>query len=130
MASWTGLRWIIATFLAVAALFPITSWWLLLRDVPSQRWQEVMDNLFSDENPARLWFAFWAALPGLLLYGAGIYCSPLVFRRRWAIGVTAGLALITLYAALMLRPALSVTLAAASVLSVWWAYRIATRPGS
>src|SRR6266516_4750473 len=83
-------RWFAAFLFALAAIAPISSWWLLLFHVtpPGLSTTDAamgqLSTTFSAANPDVWWFIGWALLPLFLITMAAFYCTPLVGSRRWS----------------------------------------------
>ena len=116
-----------ALLFALAALAPLSSWWLLLfyANPPNQTPIGVaasqLSATFSPANEYLWWFVGWALVPVYLIVVALFYVSPLASRRSWAVVVAVSAAVVTLYS-LVFMPALGVFLLVPLGLVTWWAY--------
>ena len=115
-----------ALLFAVAALAPLSSWWLLLfsenppKMSPIDAAMSQLTSTFSLANEQLWWFVGWATVTVYLLVVAAFYVSPLVRRRPWAIAVATSAGIVTLYS-LVFTPVLGLFLLLPLVLSIWWA---------
>ena len=121
-------RWIVAFLFAVAAVAPLSSWWLLLfHDVAPPHLSAtdaVLGQLgatFSFANPERWWFIGFALIPFFLIGVAIFFSSPLVRSRWWSVAVALSASLVTLYC-LLFVPSLGLFLFVPLGLAVWWAH--------
>ena len=120
-------RWIAATLFALAAIAPISSWWLLLFHATSPQLSIAeavfgqLGSTFSSANPARWWFVGWALMPVFLILIALFYCSPLTRSRRWSVVVAASVFVVTMYS-FAFAPALGLFLLVPLCLAAWWTY--------
>ena len=116
-----------ALLFAVAALAPLSSWWLLLfsenppKMSPIDAAMSQLTSTFSLANEQLWWFVGWATVTVYLLVVAAFYVSPLVRRRPWAIAVATSAGIVTLYS-LVFTPVLGLFLLLPLVLSIWWAH--------
>ena len=115
-----------ALLFAVAALAPLSSWWLLLFSANPPKMSPIdaamsqLTTTFSLANEQLWWFVGWATVTVYLLVVAAFYVSPLVRRRPWAIAVATSAGIVTLYS-LVFTPVLGLFLLLPLVLSIWWA---------
>ena len=120
-------RWIAAILFALAAIAPISSWWVLLFNVIPHHLSTTeavfnqLGSTFSPANPERWWFVGWALMPLFLILMALFYCSPLARSRRWSVVVAASVFVVSMYS-LAFAPALGFFLLVPLSLAVWWAY--------
>ena len=116
-----------ALLFAVAALAPLSSWWLLLFSANPPKMSPIdaamsqLTTTFSLANEQLWWFVGWATVTVYLLVVAAFYVSPLVRRRPWAIAVATSAGIVTLYS-LVFTPVLGLFLLLPLVLSIWWAH--------
>ena len=120
-------RWLAAFLFAVAAIAPLSSWWLLLFHVTPSRLSTTdaalaqLGATFSPANPERWWFIGWALLPFFFVITALFYCSRLARSRSWSIAVAAAVFAVTMYC-FAFAPSLGFFLIVPLGLSVWWAH--------
>jgi len=120
-------RWIAALLFAVAAIAPLSGWWLLLFYVTPPHLSATdavlaqLGSTFSPANPERWWFIAFALIPFFLISVAIFFCSPLVRSRRWSAMVALSVSAVTLYC-LLFVPSLGIFLFIPLGLAVWWAH--------
>jgi hypothetical protein len=120
-------RWFAASLFALAAIAPISSWWLLLfyATPPSLSTTDAalaqLSTTFSSTNRELWWFIGWALLPLFLVVTAVFYCTPLVGSRRWSV-VAAVAAFVVTMCCLAFAPSVGLFLLVPLGLAVWWAY--------
>ena len=127
MHRYPNARWFAAFLFAVAAIAPLSSWWLLLFHATPPRLSTTdavlaqLGATFSTTNPERWWFIGWALLPLFFALIALFYCSPLARSRRWSIAAAAAVLVATMYC-FAFAPSLGLFLIVPLALSVWWAH--------
>ena len=127
MHRYPNARWFAAGLFALAAIAPLSSWWLLLFYAAPPHLstaQSVLSQLgttFSSSNPERWWFIAHALIPLFLIGVAVFYCSPLVRSRRWSAALAISVFVVTLYC-LAFVPSLGLFLLVPLGLAVWWAH--------
>jgi len=120
------VRWLAAFLFGVAAIAPLSSWWLLLFHVTPPRLSATdaalaqLGATFSPSNPERWWFIGWALLPFFFAMAALFYCSRLAHSRSWSIAAASAVFAVTTYC-LAFAPGLGFFLIAPAGLSGWWA---------